>query len=85
MAAMFIAENEGFNNITREAIAQKGGVSTGAVSNAFGTMIKLKRTVMRHAIQDEVLSIIADGLGVRDKTAMKADSHIKKKALQTLM
>lgn len=84
IAAIFVAERDGFNNINREEIARKAGVSTGVVSQAFGTMIKLKRTVMRHAIQDENIEIIAAGLGVRDKTAMKAPDELKRRALDHL-
>lgn len=84
-AAMFVAERDGFNKITRKQIALKAGVSLGVVSQAFGTMVKLKRTVMRRAIKDEILSIIAVGLGMRDKTAMKATDEIKRKALTVLL
>ena len=84
-AACFVAIRDGFNNITRESIAQKAGVSTGTVSQSFGTMIKLKRSVMRHAIQDEILEIIAVGLGINDKTAMKIDTELKQRALATLL
>ena len=84
-SATFVAKRDGFNNITRDAIAKKAGVSTGTVSQTFGTMIKLKRSVMRYAIQNELLEIIAAGLGIKDKTAMKIDIDLKQKALSTLL
>ena len=83
-AAAFIAQRDGFNNVTRESIAQKAGVSTGTVSHSFGTMIKLKRSVMRYAIQNNILDIIAVGLSIKDKTAMKIDDSLKKRVLATL-
>lgn len=84
-AAVFVAKRDGFNKINRDQIALKAGVSTGVVSQAFGTMIKLKRTVMRHAIHSEIIEIIAVGLGVRDKTAMKAPDELKRRALESLL
>ena len=84
-SAAFVAQRDGFTNITRDAIAKKAGVSSGSVSHSFGTMIKLKRSVMRYAIQNELLEIIAEGLGIKDKTAMKIGSELKQRALATLL
>lgn len=84
-SAAIIAKRDGFNNMTRDAIAKKAGVSTGTVSQSFGTMIKLKRSVMRYAIDHEMLDIIAVGLGVKDKTAIKASDNLKQRALATLL
>ena len=85
-AAVDVAERDGFNNINRDAVALKAGVSTGSVSQAYGTMCKLKRAVMRHAIQHELLDIIAVGLSMKDKTAIKIeDIELKKRALTTLL
>lgn len=84
-AAVLVAKRDGFNKLTREEIARIAGVSTGVVSQAFGSMIKLKRTVMRHAIKAEEIEIIAVGLGMRDKTAMKAPEELKRQALEFLM
>jgi len=84
-AAIRIAREHGFQKITRELIANKAGVSTGRVSQAFGTMIQLRRAIMRFAIKREELEIIAAGLGIQDKTAMKAPEHLKRKALELLM
>lgn len=84
-AAIRIAREHGFQKITRDLIAKKAGVGAGTVSAAFGTMVQLKRAVMRFAINTEELEIIADGLGIKDKTAMKINGDLKQRALATLV
>lgn len=82
--ALRLAENEGFNNITRDGIALAASVSVGLVSHYFGTMTKLKRSIMRAAIKRKLLSIVGTGLVLKDKTALKAPEHVKIAALKSL-
>ena len=84
-AAVYIAERDGFLSITRQVVAEQAKVSTAKVSLAFGTMKQLNRAVMRHAIEHEMLPIIATGLGINDRCAMKANGELKRKALDSLL
>lgn len=83
-AAAFIAQRDGFYNFTRDAVASKADISSGLVTKHFGTMQALRRDVMRYAIRNGVLSIIAQGLAAQDVQAKKAPDALKKKALATL-
>lgn len=84
-AAIKVAERQGgWSKMTREAVAREAQCADAAVSVHFGTMTEFKRTVMRHAIAEKNLSILAQGLAAGDKHAIKADSELKLKALQTL-
>jgi hypothetical protein len=47
-------------------------------------MISFKRAIMRAAIQDSNLSVVAQGLAVCDKCASKAPPELKAAALNTL-
>ena len=67
----------GYSNITREDIATHAGVVPGTVSLTFGTMPKLKRDVMRHAIKVGDLMVIGQGLIAGDRHAKKISEKMK--------
>ena len=81
---MKLAERKGYRNITRDEIALEAGVHPSNVSYHLGTMIELRRHVMREAVRAECLSIIAQGLVVRDKHALKASVELRGAALASL-
>ena len=83
-SALKLAEENHYNDITRDAIADHAGVSVGLVTHYFGTMPKLKRDVMRAAVRIESLPVIAQGLAARDPHALKASSDLKQRALVSL-
>lgn len=83
-SAVHVAERDGYMNITRQKIAEHAEVSDAKVSNAYGSMIQLKRAVMRQAIHNKILSIIAEGLISKDPTALKIPQNLKVEALATL-
>lgn len=74
----------GWSTLTRESVANEAGCAVGLVSRYFGTMICFKRAIMRKAVVDADLAIIAQGLATRDVNAIKADPEIKRQALATL-
>ena len=78
--ALNVARDTGYHKMTRDHIAEGAGCSVGLVSKYFGTMIKLKRAVMRAAINQEIPEIVAEGLAIGDKCARKAPQHLKEKA-----
>lgn len=83
-AAVTLASKQGYHNITREQIAGIAGISPGLVSKYAGTMTNLRRDVMRAAIRERNLSIIAQGIALHDRTAMRAPDDVKKAALASL-
>ena len=83
--AVELAVEVGYYNITRDAVAAAAGVSFGLVSKYFGTMTQLKNDVMRRAIKQETLSIIAQGLANGDKRAKNAPLALRTAAVGELM
>jgi AcrR family transcriptional regulator len=71
-AALHVAERDGYMLMTRENIALQAGVSVGLVSNYFGTMKQLRRTVMRQAVSRGIERIVQQGVAMRDPHAMRA-------------
>lgn len=83
--AIDIARKIGCDKITREEVAERAGVSVALVSRYFGTMVKLRRSVMRAAIKQEIPEIVARGLAIGDPHAKKAPETLKTLAINTLI
>jgi AcrR family transcriptional regulator len=84
-AAIRIARKPGgWHKLTREAVAAEAGCADALISRHFGTIPNFKRDVMRAAIAQQVLPIIAQGLAAGDRHASKASPELKNKALNSL-
>ena len=75
----------GYQKITRDAVAEAAGVSMGLVTRYFGTMVQLRRDIMRYAVREEVLEIIGQGLAAGDDHAKKAAPELRAKAFDTFL
>jgi hypothetical protein len=83
-AAVTIAKKVGYQKVTREAIAVEAGVSAGLITNYLGTMVNLRRDVMRAAIRLGIAEIVAQGLANNDAHARKASPELKEKAARII-
>lgn len=84
-AAIKVAERKGgWSKLTREAVAKEADCADGLPSKYFGTMTAFRRAIMRAAVRECNLSIIAQGLAVGDSVAQKAGDDLKRDALDTL-
>lgn len=79
-AAVTLAKRRGFSRLTRDAIAEEAGVSVGLVSNYLGTMDDLRNEVMRRAVVEEILPIIAAGLAEGNRIALRAPASLRHRA-----
>ncbi|MGL4894253.1 MAG: TetR family transcriptional regulator [Shewanella sp.] len=84
-AAIVVANEQGYNALTRDGVAKAAGVATGQVNHIFNTMAQLRRAVMRAAVHRELLPIVAQGLAQGDKDAHAAPDWLKRKALDSLI
>lgn len=83
-AALAIASKQGYARVTREAIAAEAGCAPGLVSHYLGTMVQTRRDIMRAAIRNRVLPVIAQGLAANDPHAKKAPDELKQAALASI-
>lgn len=74
------AKKHGWANLTREQIATAASVSPALVSARLGTMVNLRRDVMRQAVKLGELRVLAEGLAARDPIAMKAPAEMRQRA-----
>lgn len=83
-AALHCAAKHGFTTFTREHVANAAGVSPASVNVYFHTMANLRRDVMRAAVRDRVLGVVAQGLVMRDRHALKAPADLRAEALGSI-
>lgn len=81
-AAIQLAREKGFENLTRDSIAQAADVSHGLVTYYYNTMKQVRRAVMRAAVKQEILEIIAYGLATANPHALKAPSELRERAIR---
>ena len=80
-AAVSLAVKVGYSNIRRDDVAKNASVSTGLINRYFTTIMQLKNEVMRYAIRNEILQIIAEGIVLKDPQALKVPNELKIRAL----
>jgi AcrR family transcriptional regulator len=80
-AALRLATAKGYLRITRDEIATTAACATGLVSYHFGTMTCLRRDVMRAAVRERNLPVLAQGLVAGDPHARRAPDEMKCAAL----
>lgn len=84
-AAVGLAETDGYQFLTRAAVAASAGVAEGTINTAFGTMRKLKQAVVREAVAREILPIIAEALANLSPVTQDIDPELKRRAVASLV
>jgi len=84
-AAVELARVHGYDWITRNAVADKSGISAGSIHNSFGTIADVKRAVLKHAVKHEVLEIVAQGLAAGHPITAAAPDDLKRRALASVI
>lgn len=82
--AVNLSKTKGYHKLTRDEIAVGADIAAGLVSHYFGTMIKLRRDIIREAITQKIPEIIAQGLANNDDHAKKAPTELKRQALDLI-
>lgn len=83
-AAVALAAERGYRNMTRAEIAERAGVATGSVNNAYGTMEALRDAAMSAAVDRGIVAVVAQGIADRHPAALAAPQDLKDSALQSL-
>lgn len=83
--ALALAVLIGYTKVSRDKIAADIGLTGQAVQYHIGTMAKLRRDLMRHAIRKENLAVLGQGLAARDPHAAKAPEALRRQALEALL
>lgn len=84
-AALTLAEQLGYQHITRKQIAEAAGVSGPIIHHYFGTMGGLREELMRYAVEQENLTVIAQGLTGSNPAALAAPEALRRQALESVL
>lgn len=84
-AALRTAAALGLSRMTREDIAKAAGCTPGLVSARLGTMKRVRDEVMRLAVRQEVLPVVAEGIALRHPHALKAPTDLQKRAAASMV
>jgi AcrR family transcriptional regulator len=76
-AALDIAGSVGVDKVTLTDVARRVGVTHNLVLHYFKTVTQLRRDVMRAAVKQRIVPIVARGIFLRDAHALKADDALK--------
>jgi len=80
-AALPLAERKGYAKVTRDEIAAAAKVSGPVLHYHFGSMEQLRRSLMRYAVKNGCLKVIAQGIVANDPQALKVDDATRKRAM----
>ena len=83
-AAIALAQERGFANVTRDLVAERAQVAAGSVNNAYGNMEALRDAVMAAAVERELVDIVGQGLAAGHPAARNAPEELKRDALAKL-
>jgi AcrR family transcriptional regulator len=83
-AGIKLAIKHGYINVYRNQVAKAAGVSRGLIYHYFKNMDDLRRAIMRTAVERGIAEIVAQGLGIKDKDALKASDELKQKAIDLI-
>jgi AcrR family transcriptional regulator len=84
-AAVKVAHKHGLAATSRNRVAKAAKVSPALVSSYFSTMAGMRKAVVEHAVEHQLLPIIASALALGDKTARKAPAELQHRALASLL
>jgi AcrR family transcriptional regulator len=80
--ALVDATGQHYTSLSRDAIAARCGVTGTAVQYHFPTMAQLRRAIMRAAVKQDALLVIAQGLVEGNPQALKAGPRVKAAAMK---
>ncbi len=81
--AVDLAKIVGYQNVKQLEVAKKAKVSGALVAHYF-SIPKLKIEIIKIAVKEEILNILAQGLIAKDRYALKISEELKRKALMNV-
>jgi hypothetical protein len=76
-AALDLAEKHGVHSLTHEAVGLAADASASLVKVRLGTIGAVRSAVMREAVKQRRVRIVAEGLVARNRYARKADEALR--------
>jgi AcrR family transcriptional regulator len=84
-AALKLAVKHGYQNVTRQQVAEAIDVSCSLISHHFGTMTQFRRALMRHAVTVGNATVVKQGIADGNAQALKAPVELRQRAIAQMM
>jgi AcrR family transcriptional regulator len=84
-AALALAKKHGYQNVTRNQIAEKVACAPSLIHHYFNTMNQLRRAIISAAIHQKEFTVLAQGLAAKEPKALAAPIALREAAAQTLI
>jgi AcrR family transcriptional regulator len=68
-----------YYELSKKQIARALDISPGLIYHYFESIDDLKKEILTHAVENEIVEIVTDGLAQRDPIAQKASKELKEK------
>ena len=85
LAAVRVAEREGYMVMKRNDVSDEAGCATGSVHRYFVTIEELRERVLEYGVDNRNLAILAQGLAMRHPYTANAPIHTRKSAVLSLL
>lgn len=83
-AGLALAQSKGYDRITRDEVGRAVGVSGTTIQYHFPTMTQFRRELMRYAVRNRNVAVVAQGLVNQDPRAKAAPEDLKDAAKASL-
>ncbi len=83
-ASIEMAIKDGYRQLKRDAVAEAAGVAYSMVNYVFSDIRTLQDEVLRYAIENDIIAIVAQGLVNNDPIAKGAPEAVKARAVESL-
>lgn len=80
-AAIHLAIEIGYRNITRKDVATRSDSAQGLVSRYFKTIANLRHEVLKEAVNREIMPILVENLSARDFDRIPVSPELKQKVI----
>jgi len=78
-AAIKLASKVGLFQFSRVDVAAEANVGESTVSYHFGTMPELRTAIVKHAVEHEIMKILADARAGRESVGVPMSATLRKK------
>lgn len=82
--AIKLAKDIGYSHLTRNEVARQANVAYGLVTAYFKNIDNLKRSVIKEAIKQEIIQIIAQALAHKEPLTNKLNPNLREKVIRYL-
>lgn len=82
--AVKLSRLHGYQNVTRQQVAEAAECSTNLITYHLGHQIDLQNEIMHEAISQPDLLVLAQGIVRKDPIALNASERLKNRAIRSL-